>query len=283
MTPNFSPLAFYDDLQRQHHRREYSFGDMRPVIIHGGRICPFQVNIGRSPVKSVGIWRHTDQYVAEVLGSMLDAGLYYVDGGDARGNIAVYPGLVSLAALDAEGTYYLDFYLEDGTHRYSELFCVKASVDGLLRLSWGSSRSLYAATNMAYFGDGFRFSIYLDTRLGRPEYNYEEEATSRLGYTYVESAVSRKTYRFSFVAYEAMIDALRLIRLCDSVLIETAEGELEPITFALEVDWQEQGNLASVTCSCDTDDVVATLGGYAPEKLGGDYVQTAYNDDYLNS
>jgi hypothetical protein len=282
MKPNFSPLAFYDDLQRQHHRREYAHGDLRPVIVHGKRLCPFQVNVGRAEVKSIGIWRWTDQYFAEVSDGLSDGGLSYVDGGDARGNVAVYPGLTPLEALTEEGTFYIDFYLSDETHRYSELFCVKASVDGLLRLSWGSSRSLYAATNMAYFEDGFRFSVYLDTRLGRPEYGYEEEAASRLGYTYVESSVSTKTYHFTFLAYEAMIDALRLVRLCDRVTITSDGEELTPIAFGMEVEWQDQGDLAAVTCEASVDDVVATLGGYAPD-TSGDYQAAAYSDDYLNS
>jgi hypothetical protein len=245
-------------------------------------LCPFQVNIGTNGVKSVGIWRITDNYFAEVLGDLVEGGMTYFDG-EGKGTIAVYPGTVPLAALNQEGMFYLDFYLDDESHRYSEVFCVKYNLDGYLKITYGNSKNLYAATNVAVFENNFKFSVYLDTRLSRPEYTYEEEAASRLGYTYVESAVSKKTYKFVFLSTESLLDALRLIRLCDNVLIESEGDSYNPIAFNISPEWQEDGDLAEVTAQFDVDNIMMTLGGFQPGELGGDYLQAAYTNDYLNS
>jgi hypothetical protein len=245
-------------------------------------LCPFQVNIGKHAVQSVGIWSINDQYFAEVLGLLVDGGLTYFDGGD-KGTIAVYPGTTPLNVLTQEGMFYLDFYLDDETHKYSEVFCVKQNLDGYLKITYGNTTNLYADTNVAVFENNFKYIVYLDTRLSRPEYTYEEEATSRLGYTFVESSVSKKTYKFVVLATESLLDALRIIRLCDNVLIESEGDTYKPITFNITPEWQEDGDLAEVTAQFDVDNIVMTLGGYQPGELGGDYLHQAYSDDYLNS
>ena len=50
----------------------------------------------------------------------------------------------------------------------------------------------------------------------------------------------------------------------------------------MEPKWEDQGDLASVECEFETDTVIANIGGYAPELLGGDY-NDDYNNDYKNS
>ena len=49
----------------------------------------------------------------------------------------------------------------------------------------------------------------------------------------------------------------------------------------MEAEWQTQGDLASVTCEFETDNVVANIGGFVPDKLGGDY-NNDYNEDFDN-
>ena len=115
--------------------------------------------------------------------------------------------------------------------------------------------------------------------MGKPEYSFEEEATKRLGYSFIESQVSKKTYRFNTVIPEYLCDAMRIIRLCSQKKI-TCKGETyNAITFNMEVDWQEQGDLASVTCEFDVDNIITNIGGFKREALGGDF-NNDYNNDY---
>ena len=121
--------------------------------------------------------------------------------------------------------------------------------------------------------------MLLKGEIGKPEYNFEEESTKRLGYVYVESQVSKKTYKFNTVVPEYICDALRLVRLCDNKIIRCKDDEYEAISFEMEADWETQGDLASVTCEFETDNVIANIGGFVPDKLGGDY-NNDYDDDF---
>ena len=74
---------------------------------------------------------------------------------------------------------------------------------------------------------------------------------------------------------------MRIIRLCDNKLIHGLD-EYEALTFEIEVDWQTQGDLASVTCEFETDNIIVNLGGFRFDEFkGGDYNQD-YNKDFDN-
>ena len=47
----------------------------------------------------------------------------------------------------------------------------------------------------------------------------------------------------------------------------------------MKTEWEDKGDLASVECEFETDTVIANIGGYTPELLGGDY-NNDYNNDY---
>lgn len=119
----------------------------------------------------------------------------------------------------------------------------------------------------------------MNTQIGKPEYDFEEEATERMGYTFIESQISKKIYKFTFVAPEYLCDALRIVRLCESKQITSKLQTYDLTTFSMEPEWEDQGDLAAVECEFETDTVIANIGGYEPELLGGDYNED-YNNDY---
>ena len=100
-----------------------------------------------------------------------------------------------------------------------------------------------------------------------------------MGYAFIESQVSKKVYKFTFVAPEYLCDALRIVRLCDTKLIHSKRQMYELTTFNMDVEWQEQGDLASVECEFETDTVIANIGGYTPVLKGGDF-NNDFNNDY---
>ena len=70
---------------------------------------------------------------------------------------------------------------------------------------------------------------------------------------------------------------MRIIRLCSQKKI-TCKGETyDAINFNMEVDWQEQGDLASVTCEFDVDNIITNLGGF---KRGRGDFNNDFNNDY---
>ena len=124
----------------------------------------------------------------------------------------------------------------------------------------------------------YRNFIYLPTELGKPNYDFEETGEDRDGFYYPEKQLSEKTYRFSFIAPEYMLDALRLVRLSDYVTVTDQYGyDYHADRFLMTPKWLGDGDLASVVVEFQTDTVVKNTGtGF----VKGDYAD--FNDDYNN-
>lgn len=195
--------------------------------------------------------------------------------------VLIYKGKRKLN-FSTEGLYYIILSSGNGglwTY-YSEVFCFTNITSDCLELEYWNETGNFAIKNgVIAFPADFHFKMLLKTEIGKPEYNFEEESTKRLGYTFVESQVSKKTYKFNVIVPEYICDALRLVRLCDNKIIRCKDDEYEAITFEMEAEWQTQGDLASVTCEFETDNVVANIGGFVSDKLGGDY-NNDYNEDF---
>ena len=100
----------------------------------------------------------------------------------------------------------------------------------------------------------------MHTTIGKPEYSYEEEATSRNGYTFVESQVCKKIYKFTVLAPEYLCDALRIVRLCNEKIIRDRHKTFTALSFSMDVKWEDQGDLASIECEFETDTVIFNIG-----------------------
>ena len=124
--------------------------------------------------------------------------------------------------------------------------------------------------------------MLIGSELGKPEYSYEEQATNRLGYNYIESQVSKKIYKFNAVLPEYLCDALRIVRLCSNKKL-TSKGETyDMLSFGMDVDWQEQGDLASVTCEFEIDNIIVNTGGFKFAGVGGGDFNEDFNNDFNN-
>ncbi len=275
---NISPLPFYDSLALQNHRKDYAYGQVYQLITYRNMLLPFQVVLSNGT--SVGWVRlynfNTGKYI-EITDSMKENGLVIKP---FTGFVLLkYPGTLPIVEIKYEGLYYLVIYINGLGTIYSDLFTVTNRISDYLLIEYSNSYNFELKNGIVDFSDNFAFKCYLNTQVGKPEYNFEEESTKRLGYIYVESQVSKKTYKFNVIVPEYICDALRIVRLCDNKIIRCKDGEYEAITFEMEAEWQTQGDLASVTCEFETDSVVANIGGFVPDKLGGDY-NNDYNEDF---
>lgn len=275
---NISPLPFYDNIALQNHRKDYAFGQVYPLITHKNMLLPFQAILSSgTSVKWVRLYDFKSNNFIDITTSMKENGLSILK--SLGCTILRYPGTLPVIDIKHEGLYYLEINVEGLGIIYSDIFAVCNRVDDYLCLEYSSSQALYLKRAPIDFSGNFKFKCYLNTQVGKPEYSFEEEATERLGYTFIESQVSKKIYKFTFVAPEYLCDALRLVRLCDNKIITSKSQVYEAITFSMEPEWEEQGDLASVQCEFETDTVIASLGGYMPEPLGGDF-NNDYNNDY---
>lgn len=278
-----SPLKFYGDFIKQNHRKSYAHGHISPLIVQMQSLPAFQFVIpsnlysGNNLNSAYLVDAKSNQRVSANLASLLNETGFAVINSDNY-YVAVYPGHLPIQ-IEKEGYFYLEL-IGNSWHYYSEVFCFTNSVDDCLEIEyWNSTGNFYIKNGVITFPNKFHFKLLLKSEIGKPEYNFEEESTKRLGYSFIESQVSKKIYRFNTVIPEFICDAMRIIRLCDNKIIRCKGDEYEAITFEMEAEWQTQGDLASVTCEFETDNVIVNLGGFTPDNLGGDY-NSDYSEDF---
>lgn len=275
-----SPLKFYDDFHKQNRYRSFAYGHIAPLITNPNVVSPFQLIVSGDVSEVYVRSANTNERVtSNVVEKFKDAGLRNVTK-DNKYNILLFLGIFPLSGvIDYEGQYWLEIY--SGEWYYSEVFCFDNNIDDCLKVEYWNPEGDFALKNgiIVLGSENFHFILLLKSELGKPEYSFEEEATKRLGYSFIESQVSKKTYKFNAIIPEYICDAMRIIRLCSQKKI-TCKGETyDAINFSMEVDWQEQGDLASVTCEFDVDNIITNLGGFKHEAVGGDF-NNDYNNDY---
>lgn len=273
---NISPLPFYDNIALQNHRKDYAFGQIYQLITYKNMLLPFQVVLSSgTSINWVRLYDfNTGKYI-DITNSMKENGLTIKSYTDFK--LLKYPGTLPIVEIKYEGLYYLTISISDLGTIYSDLFTVTNRVSDYLLIEYSNSYNFELKNGIVDFSDNFAFKCYLNTQVGKPEYDFEEEATERMGYTFIESQVSKKTYKFTFIAPEYLCDALRIVRLCENKQITNKSQVYDLTTFNMEPKWEDQGDLASVECEFETDTIIANIGGYAPELAGGDF-----NDDFNN-
>lgn len=244
-------------------------------------LLPFQVVLSSgTSVSWVRLYDfNTGKYI-DITNSMKENGLVIKPFTDFV--ILKYPGTLPVVEIKHEGLYYIAINITGLGIIYSDIFTVTNRVSDYLFIEYSNSYNFELKNGAVDFSDNFIFKCYLNTQVGKPEYDFEEEATDRMGYTFIESQVSKKRYKFTFVAPEYLCDALRIIRLCENKRIISKLQTYDLTTFNMEPKWEEQGDLASVECEFETDTVIANIGGYAQTPLGGDF-NNDFNDDYKTS
>lgn len=284
-----SPLKFYDDFHKQNRYRSFAYGHVAPLITNPNVVTPFCFCIGPKEQGEVYEIHEMTLYDANTNKPIPISGLTerFKDAGltleEINGYmIAWFRGIFPLnGVIDYEGQYFLGIPIH-GEIYYSEVFCYTNDVSDCIKIEyWNPEGNLYVGGKYPVFPDdkAFHYILLLKSELGKPEYSFEEEATKRLGYSFIESQVSKKTYKFNTVIPEYLCDAMRIIRLCSQKKITCKDETYDAITFNMEVDWQEQGDLASVTCEFDVDNIVTNLGGFKYEVTGGDF-NNDFNNDF---
>lgn len=274
---NISPLPFYDNIALQNHRKDYAFGQVYPLITYKNMLLPFQVVLASgTSISWVRLYNFNTGKFIDISTSIKENGLKLVSYTGFK--VLKYPGTLPVVEIKHEGLYYLAISIS-GLTIYSDVFTVCNRVDDYLLLEYSNSYNFELKGGMVDFSDNFKFKCYLNTQVGRPEYDFEEEATERMGYSFIESQVSKKIYKFTFLAPEYLCDALRIVRLCENKKITSKLQTYDLTTFNMEPEWEDQGDLASVECEFETDTVIANIGGYTSELLGGDF-NNDFNNDF---
>lgn len=275
---NISPLPFYDSLNEQFENHPCAFGVNYPLLCGINEPLPFLFYTNDDPdnmaIDHVILTRIGYEDI-DVSDDFKQKGLVMFDN-DVQGLVGSFIRFEPNQSFDYEfpavGLYYLRIDVKDrkdeqSIHPYfSEIFCVTDNLSNTIKITYTSPVNLSTP-----FGDipfnhtavgAFSFKVWLNALIGKPEYNFEEVETVRTGYAFLERCISKKTYQFNVIAPEYLCDALRLIKLCPDVTIEHKGKVYTPTSFDMNVSWEEQGDLASLRASFDTDNVITAIGGY---------------------
>jgi hypothetical protein len=276
-----SPLKFYDALEKQERYKSYAYGQVSPVVMPFNIIYPFQFvanDNATTSITSAYIYdANTNEAITNnVVESLKEDGLSVKSIKGYR--VVLFPGIFPTQELKFEGQYYLGLVTDKGEEYYSEVFCFTHDYSKYIEIEyWHPEFDFIVKNGIITFADNFHFKMLINSELGRPEYSFEEEATKRLGYNFIESQTSKKTYKFNAILPEYQCDAIRLVRMCSNKKITSLGETYDMLSFDMNVDWQEQGNLASVTCEFEVDNIIVNTGTFMSEALGGDF-----NNDYNN-
>lgn len=273
---NLTPLPFYTDIQEQHHRKPYAYGEIYPLFCPKGMVPPFQIVIGHgtATVASV-VLVSMDGARQNITTAMQGAGLIVSRYATYDYDVVVFPSRAPHNITTAEGRYYLELLMSDGTKYYSDVFTVVDDMSGFLQIQWWDEEDLIMDGCRIAYDNDYRNTLWLNTQLGKPDYEYQEEGEQRDGYFFPQKMVSEKKYKCVIVAPEFLCDAMRFIALSDYIYVRDYYGHFYKCdTFLCTPQWQEQGDLASVEMefTCDT----------VAKKIGRSYTARDYdfNDDF---
>lgn len=280
---NLSPLPFYRSLEEQESEKSYAYGDVYPLYTCQGCVPPFQCIFEHtsSTVQAVILHKMADDTEVNITTAIVEAGLVKKDFAQDGYDVVYYPSMGITAFSQDEGRYYVKITLSGGETYYSDIFTMVGVMDGYINLMWWDLQDLVMDNARIVYKDGadvvYRNQLWLQTQLGKPDYEFTEEGETRDGYFYPEKMISDKHYKCTILAPEYLCDVLRFVRMSDRVYVTDQNGvQYRCDTFLITPKWQEQGNLASVEIEFTCDTVAKKIGrGYA--ELGVDF-----NDDYNN-
>lgn len=285
-----SSIPFYDSKADVNSKKDYAFGvTYKNIVYYKNRetvkLPPFVVytDLSSSSIVSLGLTLFNSksntavQTFSNVLMNVDDNGYCTI----------LFNGLDIVISNLQLGEYFLQIYAFDNVHQYifcSDYFYLTDDIHNYVLLKWKNSTNLHINNRIIPFELGFEPFCYVDSLIGKPNYEYEEEITKRLGYEFVEMQLSKKTYQFVFIAPEYLCDALRIMKVCDNKQIirydfQNYDRGYSVMNMGFEVSWEQPGDLAGVTITFDVDNVVSNTSGYLP--LGGDF-NNDYNSDFNN-
>jgi hypothetical protein len=265
---NISVLPFYRNIDEQDSRRNYAYGEKYPLYTPLGSVPPFQIvrRHNSATVTAATLFRTDRTMQADILAPLQTAGLQVKQYATYRYDIVVFPSLGQMNITTEEGMYYIRLRMSDGTLYYSDIFVVSAITEGCLMLQWWDRDDLMMEDGrIAYIDENdevdFRNTLWLNTQLGKPDYEFEEQGETRDGYFFPEKMISEKTYKFNFLANEPLCDVMRLARMSDYVRVTDRYGNVYNCdTFLITPKWEVQGNVASVEAEFQTNIVAKRIG-----------------------
>lgn len=277
----FSPVPFYTNRRYWHSNKWYVYGQKCPILMTATATLPFQIVVD-SAITGITDFSIKDASTnAVVLTIDTTSGFSLINGSDYKVIKAASKSILPLPY----GQYYYSIGLSNGAIYVSDIIAIIADISKVLKITYKNAENLYFSSGHVDFEDDFAFELYVPSTIGKPEYEYEEELTKRLGYKFVESQVINKVYKFAFPATEQMCDAYRLVRMCDYIRIDSFNNDFSEfdhynvIYLSNEVSWEDNGDIATIETTFETDSIVQKLQNYSRAQIVNFYNALLSNSD----
>lgn len=257
---NYNVLAWYDSPDKMNHNKTYIY-EKYNLVAPDRRLLPFQIQREKRANQITSFVLQNDKTGEQynILQTAIEQNLRIVKFDDKDYDIIQYTAHFPLSVEMKEGSYFA--VLSDGVETwYSELFINTINTSNHLKIEWWDLSNMETPDGEIDYTNQYRNFVLLPTELGKPEYPFEEEVDKRDGYTFVEKQVSEKTYKFTFVAPEFLLDAMRLIRMHDCITITNKGVSYSADTFLITPKWLDHGDLASVEAEFQCATVVKKVG-----------------------
>lgn len=231
----------------------------------------YKANSIPTTIKSFKTYTRCDELVGDFITDMTAAGLTIKYIQSQNIDVIVYPDVFPLSQILIDGQYYVE--MSDGVDTwYSEIFTISKATSSYLKIEWWDIEDFVMdAGAIVYTAPTYRNRLYIPTDIAKPEYEFEEESEERDGYAFPIKQISKKTFHFSFLASEYLLDVMRFIRLSDYVVITYKGQKYSVDSFLLSPEWEDYGDIASV----DAEFTTATIA----KKIGRGYVQPIDGSD----
>lgn len=272
---NFQVLPFYKNINEQHHRKPYAFGAVYPLYCPTSGLLPFQLSIkhvdtATAPlIREARLYSPSGEYISDI-SDYLNNALKVVQNGEDT-DVIILPELLpddlapGTEPYIKEGFAYLKLETGNGEVFFSEVLCFVSNISDYVKVRWQDQSDLQVTDYSLLYSEGFTNIMYLNTLIGKPKYDFDEEGEDRDGYFFAEKQLSKKTYKFAFAAPEYLCDAIRLVRLSDIIDVTSGNQTLRCDSFTVEPEWEEQGDLASVEVEFTTGTVVKKIAAGWPK------------------
>lgn len=251
---NLNVLPFYPNKKYWHSNRWYTYGQMCPVMMTSSETLPFQLVVAKGvTVNAASIKRVSDDVSVRNITTIVV--------NTEEDNDIVMAKSQTIQALEL-GSYYYHIHFSDGTILVSDIVAIIDDPTQYLKIEYWNDDNLYFTGGRIDYSNEFRFVMYVKSTIGKPDYEFQEEITERLGYKFIDSQISNKVFNFSFPANEALCDAMRLIRMSDYIKISSELDSYNALYFSYEADWKDNGDIATVKASFETDTIIQKLESF---------------------
>ena len=276
---NISTLPIYSSTDDRQASKWWVYGQVYPLFWPYKHLPQWQVRVPKLNASiAVQCAVYSEDGTLVLPGNTLEVvdNIEIISGGDDYDYI-VYTDTVPLDDEDAFiGRYYLKITATlSGTGAgtitlYSDIFTLVDDISPYLMIEWWDTADFSMDNGESiiwkYPGAGettvqLKRRLYLASDLAKPDYIFTEEGQERDGYFYPTKQLSEKRYRFGFMAPEYLLDVMRFIRMADYVKVTYRGVEYNCDTFLITPEWENNGDLASVSAEFDTDTVAKKLGG----------------------